>query len=208
MRSSPLRWTRSDTVVLRVALLVAIGATGLVTAYRLLWITVLPAAGDGRWNTITVSHPGGAPTHRAEIGDGISVGGSGAMEMTFHDPGTAQRLLLSAPGLIAAAAALVVLVSVLRVVGSLDKGDPFVAANARRVYSVAVAVITVALLVPVVEAFSHARLESMALGSPVSVTFEYGSSSGALLLAGVALVALAEVFRRGTRLRDDVAGLV
>lgn len=208
--SSPSRWTRTDTAVLRLVLLAGIGIAGLVTVYRLLWITVLSTDGFGHWKSITTTHPGDAPAPLVDLGDGISVSGSGTTVMTFHDPGTTQRLLLSTPALLATVTALVALVSVLRIVASLDRGDPFVPANARHVYTIAIAVITVAVLVPMVEAFTRARLESIALGSsaPSSVTFEFGSTDGALLLAGIVLVALAEVFRRGTRLRDDVAGLV
>lgn len=214
MNSSPHRWTRTDGVVLRVVILIAIGLAGLAMVYRLLWISALLPA-DRNASSITVHRPGDitAPSLDATTsGDGISVSAPDTMVITFHDPDTTQRLLLSVPGLMTLLAISIVLVSLLRVAASLNRGDPFVPSNARHVYTVAITVLAAALLVPAAETFTHAQLQSMALDSHeivlLAFTLDAGSAPGVLVLTGVVLVALAEVFRRGTRLRDDVAGLV
>ncbi|MEV6214421.1 DUF2975 domain-containing protein [Nocardia sp. NPDC051833] len=213
--SSAFRWSGADNVVLRAVLLAAIGITGLVAVYQLLWIAALvPVRGGGHPTTIVVDRPGdiAAPVVDARTTGAVDVAVDGNLTITFHQPDAVERLLLATPGLLLAIAVLIALTAVLRIVGSLAQGDPFVAPNVRRIYTVAGAVLGGALVVPTVAAFTRAELQSRALDGHDLVllrfTLDAGSPTLAALLVGMALVALAEVFRRGTALRDDTAGLI
>ncbi|UGT57612.1 DUF2975 domain-containing protein [Nocardia asteroides] len=209
------KWTGTDNAVLRAVLLVAIAITGLFAAYQMLWVAgLVPATGTGHPTAIVVDRPSDVAAPRLDVRamDGVDVTDDGAMVITFHDPDAMERLLLAAPGLLGAAAALVVLVCALRVATTLGREDPFVPANARRIYTIAITFLAATLLVPALAAFTRAELQARALTEHSIVllrfSIDFASPTGAALLAGVALIALAEVFRRGTTLRDDAAGLV
>ncbi|KOX23626.1 DUF2975 domain-containing protein [Nocardiopsis sp. NRRL B-16309] len=212
-----LRWSRADSVVTRVLLVLAIAGTGLVGLFGLVWITPLLPAGDEAIaaNTITVARPDGVPEPRmdaATSGQDVTVSDTGRMVIEFHDPTTLERFLLVAPGLLAVVAALVVMVAVHRMVRSLDRGEPFVTANVRRVFVIALTVVIGSMVVPMVAAVCENALRARALESDEIafsfVVFGEGGISPALLFTGFLLAALAEVFRRGARLRADVEGLV
>lgn len=109
-------------------------------------------------------------------------------------------------------AALVVIYLVLRVVRSQGRDDPFVPANVRRVYTIAFTVILASILVPTAQGLAGLFLQEGVVPAEgmVLVAFDVTLGSAPLLglLSGLVPAALAEVFRRGTRMRDDVDGLV
>jgi hypothetical protein len=218
MRLPRLRWSRTDNLIAHAVLVVAMAVTGLTGLLGLVWITPLIPSGDGGVvaNTVTVPRPEGGPEPSVAVeaaSPDVSVAAPPEVVVAFHDPTALERFLLAAPGLLGIAAVLVVLFMVLRLVQSLDRGEPFVAANVRRVYAIACTVLVGSLVVPVVGAVCDSVLRSRALGADglVLTTGLFGGEGGislALVLTGFLLAALAEVFRRGARLRADVEGLV
>jgi hypothetical protein len=94
----------------------------------------------------------------------------------------------------------------LGVARSLRTGDPFTAANASRLHTLGILVIVGGSFLPVFQSIAHYGV----LG-PV-LTGEAGSGTLDLqlwpFLTGMLIFFLAEVFRRGARLREDVEGLV
>jgi hypothetical protein len=215
---SRLRWSRTDNLIAHAVLVVAMAVAGLTGLLGLLWITpLIPSGGGGVVaNTVTVPRPEGVPEPSVAVGAAspdVSVAAPPEVVVEFHDPTALERLLLAAPGLLGTAAVLVVLFMVLRLVRSLDRGEPFVAANVRRVYAIAYTVLVGSLAVPVAGAVCDSVLRSRALGADGLVLTAgllggRGGISLALVLTGFLLAALAEVFRRGARLREDVEGLV
>ncbi|GAB2495173.1 DUF2975 domain-containing protein [Nocardiopsis aegyptia] len=211
-----LRWSKPDNLIAHVVLVVSIVGTGLLGLFQLVWITpLLSAGGAGPMNTVTVFRPDGVPEPRvaaATSGQDVTVTGTGQMVIEFHEPTTLERFLLVAPALLGVVATLVVLVMVHRLITSLDRGEPFVPANARRVYVIALTVLIGSVALPMVATVCGNALRAGALESDAFafhfVVFGEGGISPALLFTGFLLAALAEVFRRGTRLRADVEGLV
>ncbi|RKS04581.1 DUF2975 family protein [Nocardiopsis sp. Huas11] len=211
-----LRWSKPDNLIAHFVLVISIMGTGLTGLYGLVWITpLLPAAGGGPMNTVTVARPEGVPGPRidaATSGQDVTVADTGRMVIEFHDPTALERFLLTAPGLLATVATLLVMVMVYGMIRSLGRGEPFVTANVRRVYVIALTVLIGSMVVPMVAAVCENALRSRALESDevafYFVVFGEDGISLALVLTGFLLAALAEVFRRGARLRADVDGLV
>ncbi|MCY9784816.1 DUF2975 domain-containing protein [Nocardiopsis sp. EMB25] len=211
-----LAWSKADDVVLRGLLLMGIAATSLTGLFLLVWTTpLLPADTAGELTTITVHAPAATPPPPVDVpvtGEDVEVRATESLAVTFHDPTLPERLLLVLPTLVGVAATLLVLVVLLRMARTLAQGDPFVPANVRRMYVVAATVTVGSLAVPLVRVFTDAELQSRALDPDGLVLVAFGVGVGEvpfpLVFVGLALAALAEVFRRGTGLREDVEGLV
>lgn len=126
------------------------------------------------------------------------------------DPSTGQLLLASLPEVLMVLVTLVTGSLLYRVVRSLRQGDPFHRANARRLTAAALAVLVGGLLTSGASAFSSMVLAGAAqdLLGPDSGVVAGGEMSLLPALAALPIACLAEFFRRGTVLRDDVAGLV
>ncbi|WP_159941115.1 MULTISPECIES: DUF2975 domain-containing protein [unclassified Nocardiopsis] len=211
-----VRWSRSDDVILRLLLGLGIVFVGLGMLVALAWTaSLLPASGGTVPDSITVRVPEGASGPRpdaATADEDYEAAPTGTMRLVFHDPTLLERCLLAAPGLLGGAAALVVLAALWPLARSLRAGDPFVPANVRRVYTVALTVLAGSVLVPLVRMLCEGNLWSRALGGD-GFLFTLGVPGGNTLslthvFAGLVLVALAEVFRGGARLREDTRGLV
>lgn len=213
---TPFRWSRADNLVVQAVLVLALGITLFTIVFCLVWITpLLPAGGSGDMNTITVWPPEDAPAAvPPAVPAGPEYGIEGARDMTviFHDPTTAQRFLLVLPALLGQAAAVVVMVNLLRIVRSLDAGDPFTPANVLRLRVIALTVLAGTLLVPSADRIAEGFLRSQALGTDhweISyVLIGEGGISFTLVFVALLLLGLAEVFRRGAQMRNDVRGLV
>ncbi|MEU4542734.1 DUF2975 domain-containing protein [Nonomuraea dietziae] len=117
-----------------------------------------------------------------------------------------QRFLLLAPDLLTALLLGAVALVFLRVVRTLRAGDPFIPPNARRFAVIGALLIGLAVVVPWAEQLALAQLLS---GTPMEGTRITGRDEFRWAgLVGVGVLALAEVFRHGTRLRADTEGLV
>lgn len=208
------RWTGADSTIIQVILIFLMIGIGVSFLYTLLWITPLMSMQDSGWmNQVTVDRTDGAPNTvpgvEAARGD-VTVSGTGDMVLAFSDPSTWERFLLVLPGLLRQVTSLTLFYLVLKIIKSLSAGDPFNPANARRVYGIAITVLSAAVLWTLVDGFTAVQLKRAAVDPDADVVFAFYLDSGFSqgLLAGFLLVALAEVFRRGTRMREDVKGLV
>ncbi|GAA4402724.1 hypothetical protein GCM10023153_32070 [Ornithinibacter aureus] len=133
--------------------------------------------------------------------------GVAAYDVTLADPTVAQRLLDLAPGLLIVGlmtAGSLLIVAVMRTIAA---GDPFVAANVRRMRQLAAVLLvgpffTLFLSMSVHGALlSDVDLGGLALLAVLDIPWAY-------LVAGMVVALLAEAFKAGSRLRDDVEGLV
>jgi hypothetical protein len=105
-------------------------------------------------------------------------------------------------GIVGVPIAYVVLKELLRIVESVRDGDPFSADNAARLRTIAWALLGLELLHLLVSAIASAvstKEVPLRLGGDVTLTG---------WLAVMLLFVLAQVFREGTRLRDDLEGTV
>lgn len=211
-RRSRLRWSRTDSVAMRFVLVLGMVLVGATMALSLLWITTgLSVGGVGQTDRVTVHQPIDAPGTVPDVEpsvDDVTIAAESTMTLVFEDPSALERLMLVLPALLVQAAALVVLSLVLRV----GRGDPFVPANVRRVHTIAFTVIVASILVPTAQGLAGLFLQDGVVPAEgmVLASFEITLGSAPLvgILVGLMLAALAEVFRRGARMRDDVEGLV
>lgn len=207
------RWTGADSTIVQMILIFGMLVVAASFLYTLVWITPLLSVEDSGWmNQVTVDQPDGAPDAvpgvAAARGD-VTVSGTGDMVLTFGDPSTWERFMLVLPALLRQVTSFTVAYLVLKVIQSLSAGDPFNPANVRRVYGIAITVLAAAVLWAVADGLTAAELQRAALGEAdvvFAVYLDSGFTNG--LLVGFLLAALAEVFRRGTRMREDVKGLV
>ena len=215
MTDSPtFRWSRADAILLRLLLggFLALQAARMIAL--LLWAAGILPAGTLGLNTLRHWLPADVEPLPAPVTvtDGVSAHTGEDMALVFHAPTVAERLLLAVPDLLWVAVTALVAFLLLRMAGTLSAGDPFVPANVRRLYMISLTVIIGALLVPFGEALTGMFLQAGAVESeaPAVFAFEaaFGGATGGLLLAGFLTAGLAEVFRRGTRMRDDMRGLV
>jgi hypothetical protein len=197
-RRDRLAFDRSDRIGL-VALLVAVVLGAAVTCL------VVPVVSWVRGTALSVPF-----TSAVEVPglDGTGLRWRAASyDLLVDDPSTRQRLLDLLPGLGYLAVVAAACWLVLRIIGDIGREDPFPPHNVRRLRVLA------ALLAfgwPVVF-FAEATcrftiltgLDLGDLGPRTSFTVPV-----LVVVAGVALALLAEAFKAGSRLRDDVEGLV
>ncbi|WP_406726973.1 DUF2975 domain-containing protein [Streptomyces sp. GD-15H] len=200
-------WSRTDDRMLGAALALA---TLLVGFFGVL-VPALGAVGlvdpvDTREvEAATTTQVPGTVTDGA-AGHGMTLTGTHQADLAFADPDPGQRLLLALPELIGSLLLLLILVLLLQMARTLRGGDVFAPKNARRLSVIGLTVLVQAVLSPVLSALTTQALVSgtpMADRIPFSATF-----SGAYVLLAFLILALSEVFRRGTKLRADTEGLV
>lgn len=197
-RKDPLTFDRLDRWGLGIIL-------GLVAAATVVAQVVQPVlrwvGGDAL--PVEVITPVEAPGLDLRLGDG----GAGTVEVLLPELGAPWRLLDLLPGVLMAAMVVLgcwLLVSVMRTVAA---GDPFHPSNVRRMRAVGGLLV---LGAPVVHFFDRAVTDALLaqydLGGVEVVALL--TVPGLPVLAGMVVALLAEAFKGGSRLRDDVEGLV
>lgn len=142
-----------------------------------------------------------------ELDDAGTTYGVAQYDVTLADPTTGQRLLDLVPGLMTVGLIAAGCWLIIAVMGTIASGDPFVAANVRRLRRLA----ALLLIGPIVVFFvdlpvNGALLSSVDLGGLDPATFL--EPAWPAFVAGMVVALLAEAFKAGSRLRDDVDGLV
>lgn len=123
-----------------------------------------------------------------------------------YDPDLAQGLGLIGSEVLRAMLTIAVLALLLLLVRSLRHGDPFVPANARRLYAIAAVVGLGGQAAVLLEWWGRTMVMEHPLVAPY--VLEGAHISFAPLLAGLGIAVAAEVFRQGAELRREVEGLV
>ncbi|UXY28977.1 DUF2975 domain-containing protein [Streptomyces sp. HUAS TT20] len=142
----------------------------------------------------------------AVAGHGMTLTGTHQADFVVAHPDLSQRLLLALPDVVGGLLLLLVLALLFQMARTLRGGDVFVPKNARRLSAIGLTVLVQAILSPVLPALTTEALVSgtpMADQIPSSITF-----TGQYVLLAFLILALGEVFRRGTKLRADTEGLV
>lgn len=193
-----LTFDRSDRIGLVIMLwLVAVAAVGtLVVAPLVAWVrgATLPVP---LLSEIVVPELDSA-------GLGHSLAG---YDVLLENPSVGQRLLVLVPGLALAAVVVACVVLCLRVVRAIGSGDPFATGQVGRLRAIAA---LLAFGVPVIE-LGRAALSGLVL-SPVDL----GGLDPVIeltipwlpIVVGLCVALVAEAFRAGAALREDVEGLV
>jgi hypothetical protein len=136
----------------------------------------------------------------------VELQGPWKAQAQFYSATPAQRLLFLGPPIVVGLTAMVVAFLLLRLLGTVRRGEPFVAANVRRLRAVAA---TIAIGTTVAQLLDMA-LRMDLLSEPAIERFVDMDASLSLnpLLAAVLVAAVAEILAVGTRLRAEVEGLV
>lgn len=139
---------------------------------------------------------------------GASVDNPIAVPVTLADPTAGQRVFTALPGLLTAAAVLLVVWLLDRLLRDLGSGDPFTKRNVRRLNLIALTVGLGSAVVTGANVIADLMLSDSVLTDEVvtrafAVQLPFGFLGVMLVVA-----AIAEAFRHGVRLRDDVDGLV
>ena len=196
-------WSRGDQRALEVGSGLALG---LVAVFGVL-LPLLGVAGVlDPIDTREVRIEGSASAPRAMQGGGLSIAGTDLADLVFAHPAVGQRLLLALPEIVDGLLLTVILGLLFRMARSLRHGEEFTARNIGRLRAVAVTVFLMGLVTPLVEAVTTSLL-LRGTGAEDQVPFSYTFSFQYLLFA-LLIAAVAEVFRRGVRLRADTEGLV
>ena len=133
--------------------------------------------------------------------------GPASYDVVLVDPSAGQRLLALAPGILATLLVLLACWCLVLVLRTVAAGDPFEPLNVTRLRVVAaVLVIGWPVLFFLQMAVQGALLGSLDLGG-LDVSFGL-DLPWVPVLAGMVIAMLAEAFKAGSRLRDDVEGLV
>lgn len=189
-------------------------ALGLATVLAGVFGALIPALGvvglidpmDTREVKVeTTTRVPGTVTDTA-AGHGVTLTGTHQADLVFSHPDLGQRLLLALPEIIGSLLLLLILALLLQMARTLRDGDVFVPKNARRLSVIGLTVLVQAVLSPWLPALTTQALvsgTSMADEIPFSTTF-----TGQYVLLAFLILALGEVFRRGTKLRADTEGLV
>lgn len=200
-------WRRTDNRLLEAAL----GLAALLAGVFGVLIPALGVAGlidpvDTREVKIEATTRVPSTVTDAVAGQGMTLTGTHQANLVFAHPDLSQRLLLALPEVIGSLLLLFVLALLLQMARTLRDGDVFVPRNARRLSTIGLTVLVQALLSPVLPTVTTEALVSgtpMADQLPSSITF-----TGKYVLLAFLILALGEVFRRGTKLRADTEGLV
>lgn len=137
---------------------------------------------------------------------GVELAEEHSARITLANPSFAEHLLFRTGPALAAALAIAVLFLLRAIVGSVDRGEPFIATNVRRLRVLAIALAVGGIAVEIVgELTREALIERSQAADLWASSFTLGLWP---LLAGLVVAVLAEVFRHGARLREDVEGLV
>ena len=197
-----LEFSRVDYLIFRIILvvtMVASGGVGLVTPLYA-WAADRPINATFARNIDAVA--GHLPT-------GVSAQNPVEIAVAVNDPSAAERVVDALPNLLIAAIIIIVSWFVLRLLDDLRRGKPFSASNFRRVRKVAALVGIGAIVVSFFDSVSNAQLliNRVPANPDMEVVFSM-SVPIAWLAAMLLLLVVAEAFRRGTELQDDVEGLV
>lgn len=197
-RRDPLAFDRSDRWgLLALLAVVALGAV-------LVWVVEPVAAWAGGHGILIqlVSEVAVPELDAAGVAHGPA-----SYDVDLADPTAWQRLLAMAPGLISAALVVLACWLVVRVMRSIATGDPFEPRNVTRLRALAATLVFGAPVVFFLElSVRGVLLGSMDLGGLEASAFL--SIPWQAAVVGMVVALLAEAFKAGSRLRDDVAGLV
>ncbi|WUI03531.1 DUF2975 domain-containing protein [Spirillospora sp. NBC_00431] len=198
-------WRRLDSLALEAVL-------GLTLLLVSLFGVLLPILGVTSLLSSTETHDvridGTAqiPSPGALSADAMTLRGTDNAALTFTHPSVAERLLLILPGVTNALLLGVILGLLVRMAGTFRSGDAFVPQNARYLNGIALAVLLMGVLVPLLHSITtNILISGTPFESKIKITYEI---SALWVLAAILIAGVAGAFRHGTRLRDDVEGLV
>ncbi len=196
-------WDRSDYVFTRGATIATAAIVCVVSVGLPLWDWLRGNPLVGVVDTGSVDTP--LPESLAAAEPGATLTWDGVVQLQIADPSAGLRLAALLPSLLVAALAVAIAVTLHRLIGAAEAGRPFAPATTRSLRTVGWLIFAGALLLPMIGGFADSLLILDAIDEQVSAS--YSLSLGWVAL-GLLVLLLAEIFRIGSRLADDVDGLV
>ncbi|MEV0694884.1 DUF2975 domain-containing protein [Streptomyces sp. NPDC050388] len=200
-------WSRADDRLLGAVLGLATLLVGVfgVLAPALGGVGLVDPVDTREVETGTTAPVSGTVTDAA-AGHGMTLTGTHRADLAFTDPDLGQRLLLALPEFVGSLLLLLILALLLQMARTLHGGDVFVPQNARRLSVIGLTVLVQGLSSPALLSLTTQALVS---GTPLADLIPFSAAfSGEYVLLAFLILALSEVFRRGTKLRADTEGLV
>ena len=196
------RWTRSDYVISRVVLIAIAIAVPVASVGVVLWDW---ARGNPMTAPVRVDDTAPLPESLLTARSGARLEWDGTALAHLADPGTGVRVSALLAALVVAAVAVLSCLVLLRLLRQAQAGEPFGPGVQRGLRMLALLMLAAGLLWPTLSAFAAAEVIRAATDASVSPSLEIN-----FIWVGVALLLLflAEVFRIGARMADDVEGLV
>lgn len=185
-----------------VVVLITFVGSLIATAGAIVYTIVIPRVVDDRsirvQTDVSASAIGDLPANvrpAARVPISVEIG----------NPSLGESLAAVGTGIVQLAVAVVVSYLLLRIVDSIRKGDPFTNDNVRRLRGIALA-----LLIgwPVGQLLSQLLGAGLAERAGVPDDGLVLALGGPVPVAGVGVLILAEVFRHGVRLREDVEATI
>ena len=147
-------------------------------------------------------------TSGIELPRGVTHDGVATAELLLNDATIGERFTQALPGLVFASLTIAVGWLLFQLLRSTQSGEPFTTRNVRRINTIALIVGVGWVLAQFAEGLADSMVNiTRSLPATPTLIFEFSFSAGPLV-AMLVIFLLAEVFRRGVKLRDDVEGLV
>lgn len=183
-------------------------ALGLASLASVLFAVALPAVAWLRGEPLVarVLSPADADV-AVSAADGASVT-TDTLTVHLADAPAGAWLATIGLGALFTAVVWVVLYQLWRLLRAVADGSPFTQANVVRLRVMAWALMLTPVVALVLTAFYHSYLLSLALGEGSAWVLRVPNSTYVIVGFGILLALIAEVFRRGVQLEDDVEGLV
>jgi len=147
-------------------------------------------------------------TSGIELPRGATHDGLVAVDLVLQNATMGERFTQALPGLVFAGLAIAVGWLLFQLLRSTESGEPFTTRNVRRINTIALIFGAGGILAQYAEGFADSMV-TITRRLPTTPNQFFGFSfSLEPLVAMLVILLLAEVFRRGVKLRDDVEGLV
>lgn len=197
---SRLRFGRIDRAVLRAVLWIA-------AAVSAAFAVVVPAWGAVSGRSIRVASWLEASAPDLVGVSGVAIDNPADVVVVVDEPTAGDRLLDMTPGLVTACAVVLVVIMLDRVLRDIGHGEPFSTGNVTRLRVTALAIMVGSAAEAALDAITGMVITGNHFPPdlPARASFELplGWIAGGLVVA-----AIAEAFAHGTKLRQDVEGLV
>lgn len=198
------RWDFLGTRLLLGAVAVGVAGFGVV-APSVQWLR-----GDPLTWQLDTGRTDELATDQVIAGPGVELTWPGTADVEIRDADAGTWLATLLPGVLLATATVVVVLALLRLLGSIQAQRPFAPAAVRSLRIVGATLLVGAVLVSAAGSFADAAVRDAALDLATGTTTFEMSLGPVVVVAAVGLVcaALAEAFAHGIELADDVEGLV
>jgi hypothetical protein len=197
-QAKPSALIRVGYVVVTIGLVLAVA-----TAVGFVAISLFAATGgDGTSIRTTVTIPS---EHLRSLPVGVEIADMTPVTLKIDDPTPGQSVMTLLTGLPWFALGLVVLFLIRRILSSVRRGDPFNAANVRRLRTIGFGLLIGG---PFAMYLGQMLMQWVAESARIQGVGLHLEVPGTLPLAGLGVLILAQVFAHGVRLREDVEGTV